>query len=260
MRHHTKSKGDIGVLKAQAARGGPVTVTHPDMRRYFMTIPEACQLVLQAAAMGRGGEIFILDMGEPVKIVDLARGLLQQHERMDRIAVSMMLRGVLSLAALSAGVLVTGSLLGGVLGLAAAWAVVLVVYDRGNAARFLSADEKWRGVPRPHWRRAVLARVVWLALPLGVVACLLSLITNIPRYFVEHHLGLRALGIFSALGYLMAAGNTVVGALGQSAWPRLAAHAAAGRLTDFAILLWKLTGLGVVLGIAGVLAALVRIV
>jgi FlaA1/EpsC-like NDP-sugar epimerase len=66
----------IPIFRAQIARGGPITVTHPEMKRYFMTIPEASQLVMQAGAMGEGGEIFILDMGEPVKIVDLARDLV----------------------------------------------------------------------------------------------------------------------------------------------------------------------------------------
>jgi FlaA1/EpsC-like NDP-sugar epimerase len=66
----------IPIFKKQIAAGGPVTVTHPEMRRFFMTIPEASQLVLQASAIGKGGQICVLDTGQPVKIVDLARNLI----------------------------------------------------------------------------------------------------------------------------------------------------------------------------------------
>jgi FlaA1/EpsC-like NDP-sugar epimerase len=69
----------IPLLKAQIKRGGPVRVTHPEMTRYFMTIPEAVQLILQAGAIGKRGEVFLLDMGEPIKIIDLANDLIRLH-------------------------------------------------------------------------------------------------------------------------------------------------------------------------------------
>lgn len=72
------SRGSIiPIFKSQIARGGPLTITHPDMHRYFMTIPEAVYLVLQAASMGSGGELFVLDMGEPIRVLNLAEDLIR---------------------------------------------------------------------------------------------------------------------------------------------------------------------------------------
>lgn len=78
----------IPKFKYQIEHGGPVTVTHPEMTRFFMLIPEACQLVLQAASIAKGNELFILDMGEPVKIVDLAEKMIQLYGKEDEVEIA----------------------------------------------------------------------------------------------------------------------------------------------------------------------------
>ena len=200
-------------------------------------------------------------------ISDAFYGLLQQHERMDRIAKSMVIKGLLSLVALGVGVHLMGSVFWGAVGLAVAWALVLVGYDIRSGALILNPLPQAGGaapnegdqeaVLRPLWGVKTLARLAWLTLPLGFVMMLISLNSNIPRYFIERYLGEHELGIFAALAYLQVAGTTVVGALGQSASPRLAKYYAAGNGPAFRTLLLKLVGIGALLGGAGMLAALV---
>ena len=84
----------INRFKDQILKGGPVTVTHPNITRYFMTIPEACQLVLEAGSMGNGGEIFVFDMGEPVTISDLAKKMIRLYGFIPNIDIDISYSGL----------------------------------------------------------------------------------------------------------------------------------------------------------------------
>jgi len=214
-----------------------------------------------------GGVIVLVGLAKGLEsLSDVCHGRFQQLERMDRIAVSVMTKGILSLGIMATVILLTHNLLWATLGLAASSALVLGGYDFRNVLRLTRQAPAARvgangrcGSPWhhlwPRWSARPLGRLVWLGLPLGAVMCLISLNTNVPRYFVEHHLGLRALGIFSAMGYVMVAGTMVINALGQSATPRLAQCYAAGNLTAFRRLLLKMLVLGAVLGGAVVAVA-----
>lgn len=187
-------------------------------------------------------------------------GLLQQRERMDRIAKSLMIEGPVTLVVMGIILYLTRNVVWATVGMAIVWGLQLVLYDIRSGILILRAQSPDGRVVRllqPRFDFSTLRRLVWLALPLGFVMMLISLNTNIPRYFIERYLGKDQLGIFAAMAYLMVAGTTVISALGQSASPKLAFYYATGSKTQFLRLLLKLVSIGVVLGVAGLTAVLI---
>jgi O-antigen/teichoic acid export membrane protein len=195
--------------------------------------------------------LFLIGLAKAFEAIsDVFYGLLQQQERMDRIAISMIIKGLLSLAFLGLTLYFTRNLLYAVCVLAFVWALVLVVYDCRSGALTLSSLKpqaslnkwKWSSL-RPRWNLKTLARLAWLSLPLGIAMSIISLNSNIPRYFIQHYFGEWELGIFAALTYLLMVGNTLVSALGQAATPRLAYYFASEDIKAFNSLLLKLVPL-----------------
>lgn len=228
--------------------------------------------VVAAIAIGgsyqRATALVVLALGLAKAIENMSDtyfGVLQRHQRMDRIGKSMALKGVASLVALSAMVYLTGRVLWGVLGLVASWALVLVLYDMPGASLVLgparavagpgAAERKPRRVRAPRFRWVTLARLARLAMPLGLATMLMALNSSIPRYFVERRFGEGELGVFAALAYFHRAGTTVANALGDATSPSLSREHAAGEEVAFRGLLLKTTGAAVLLGAAGVVVA-----
>lgn len=184
-------------------------------------------------------------------VSDILYGLLQQNERMDYIAVSMMAKGTLSVAVLAALVSLTRGAHWGVLGIAAVWVTVLWIYDRRRCARL-------HRLPGPALRLPDASRLpplLGLAMPLGIVMLLVQLNVNIPRYFLAHYAGERNLGIYSAMAYPAVAGMALLGALAQASGPRMASCYASGKRREFLTLGTYLAVLGGLLGAGAVAAA-----
>ncbi len=208
--------------------------------------------------------VFATGVSKSVEAISEAfYGLFMKHERLDRVAKSKIMKGPLVLLGLGLGFYLTGSVVWGVIGIALARAVILLSYDLRNAISSLHHVPKLsNGIRpdnrlRPRWDLTILKRLMWLALPLGFVQMLISLNVNIPRYFIEGQLGEYQLGIFAAIAAFNKTATTVVQALGHSASPRLARYYAAINAEAFRKLTMRLIGLGVILGFAGVLVALV---
>jgi len=199
-------------------------------------------------------------------ISDVYYARLQYIDRMDRIAKSQMLRAPLSLLAMGLGVYLTGNLSWGVAAMVLVRTAVLLGYDlrvqtqsseplESNSPASRIEFERLKEILRPRWELRPMGRLLWLALPLGIVAMLVNLNVNVPRYFIQWKLGTRELGIYSALAFLMSAGNLLVSALAQAVFVRLARFYADGRRRAFAFLLLKLIAIGTVLGAGGIVVA-----
>ena len=196
-------------------------------------------------------------------ISDVFYGLLQKHEKMDRMAISVMMKGPLSLLMLSIGTYISGSIVWGVVGLVIAWACILLIWDipsyRWLINKFTSEGEipdSLKGkTAKPRWQLGTIRKLIWLSLPLGLVMMLISLNANIPRYFLEQSLGKKELGVFAALAYLIVAGNMVVSALGSAARPRLAKYYAEGNVSAYQKLLLQLVAIACLVGLSGILVA-----
>lgn len=198
-------------------------------------------------------------------IGDTLFGLQQQHERMDRIAKSQIIRGVLQLGAVAAAAYATRNVAWAVTGQAAVSLIVLLTYDLRNAGRLYQ-------FPWPTWnpgRHPVLVRLASLqfgnwrnirglirvSFPLGLVAVLGSLIVNIPRYFIEGTDGAAKLAVYSAMAYLMIVGGVAIGSLLQATAARLARYYVED-MRQFRKLLLQLIGMAAANGVVGVLGAL----
>src|SRR5918997_3577222 len=193
-------------------------------------------------------------------VSDLFYGLFLQHEQVDRMAKSLLIKSPLSLGGLGLGVYLTNSVVGGACGLSIVWAILLFGYDARNGARLLKTASREPAGPNDEPGRHGIAKrlrdLAWLALPLGIVGLLVNLYPNIPRYFVAEYSGASALGIFATMAYTVVAGIKLVDSLAQSVGPRLAGHHAAGDEARFRIVLLKAVGIGLSFGAAGVMLVL----
>jgi O-antigen/teichoic acid export membrane protein len=193
-------------------------------------------------------------------VSDIIYGLFQAHDRLDRSAISMTAKGILSLA-LVAVLMMTGSILWAVSGMAFASLIVLLSYDVPVAVGFLRSANGGIGqalkLVRPSFTKKSFRKLAILGFPLGIAAFLNSLSTNMPRYSLEHYAGAAVLGIFAANSYLVAAGNTLVNALAQSSVAQLARSHVNRQKMRFSSLLYKQVAFAAVLGLGGVMVSVI---
>lgn len=203
--------------------------------------------------------ILMVGLAQAIEAIsDIYYARLQLQDRMEQISKSMITRTVLSAVGLAIVVYFSRSLFWGIAAIVLARTAVLSGYDiRGRTHNLAQPSHGFfeNEALKPRWNPRGQRALLRLSLPLGIIAVLVSLNSSIPRYFIERTLGERALGIFSALAFMLAAGSMAVVSLGQSAFTRLAKFYATNDLVEFRALLGKLLALGATLGICGIIVA-----
>lgn len=185
-------------------------------------------------------------------VSDIFQGLFQKHEEMHRAAISLILKGLLSVLLVGLALFLLHNVVVAAGMLAVAWASTLALYDLPRGASMLP---NWRCGIRPRFRGTVFKELFLLTLPLGFLMMLLSVGDNLPRYFLVREGGTAAVGIYSAIAYFLVAGAMLINAIGQAASPRLAKHYANGDLIGFRRILAKQMMCVLIVGAAGILAA-----
>jgi O-antigen/teichoic acid export membrane protein len=243
-------------LQLRAVQATDVNVEH-GFANYFTLrlLATLCGLVVIVALLPFAGNslivrlvILMVAVSKCIECIsDVTAGLLQREEELKRVAISLMIRGVGSVLAFSATFAYFRNLALSVTAMCGVWLAVVLLYDVPNVRRLLGHHDTFF---RFDWR--ALSRLTMLGLPLGWVVLFGSLNVNIPRYFLQHYLGLADQGIFASLAYLVVAINLVVAALGVSVTTRLARLFADRDRGQFVRLMTKLSMFGLLIAVAGV--------
>ncbi|MDX2475703.1 MAG: lipopolysaccharide biosynthesis protein [Candidatus Krumholzibacteria bacterium] len=224
----------------------------------LLALPVALVVVVVVAVLGYSGDqILVIGLFGLARVVescsDILYGYAQKRERLDLVARSMIIKGIVTVVVVGGTYVATLSLPAAMSALVAAWLVPLLAYDLPQCRKL--TGELVGDSLRPAWRWPNLRSLVWTALPMGVVMLLIQLRNTIPRTILEAHYSENELGIFAALAYLVIVGTTVTLALAQSSLARLSVYYAEGQAGPFRRTVGKLVLIGVGLGVAAVLVA-----
>jgi O-antigen/teichoic acid export membrane protein len=215
----------------------------------FALLVVGAVIALIESSRPAGAVIFLVGLGQCFDYVsETYFGLLQKHDRLDRVSLSLMLKGPLCLILLSVAMYLTRNVLWAVAALAVGRGLILWCFDTRNAIAVT-------GHYQLDWKRAIQVKLFWTALPLGVISALCGLNLNIPRYFIEVDLSKHDLGIFSALASLVGAGNLVMAALASCSIVGLARAWVSRDTSKYRSLSLQLFAVSALMGSAGVLIA-----